>query len=105
MGEKIAGFDWDEGNWPKCGKHGVSLDEIEQVLRHMTFRIPDPNPGETRYRTAGRAPDGRIVFIVYTHRERDGYIYLRLISARHMHDKEVRAYEQIEKAMAKPADG
>jgi len=27
---KIAGFDWDDGNWPKCGKHGVSRTEIEQ---------------------------------------------------------------------------
>ncbi|TBN45900.1 BrnT family toxin, partial [Paracoccus sediminis] len=24
---KIAGFDWDDGNWPKCGKHGVSRAE------------------------------------------------------------------------------
>ena len=29
---KVAGFDWDEGNWPKCGKHGVSREEIEEVL-------------------------------------------------------------------------
>jgi uncharacterized DUF497 family protein len=21
---KLVGFDWDAGNWPKCGKHGVS---------------------------------------------------------------------------------
>ena len=28
---KIIGFDWDDGNWPKCGKHGVSREEIEQV--------------------------------------------------------------------------
>ena len=21
---KLSGFDWDAGNWPKCGKHGVS---------------------------------------------------------------------------------
>jgi len=105
MGEKIAGFDWDAGNWPKCGKHGVSRDEIEYVLRHMTFRIPDPNPAEARFRTAGRAADGRAIFIVYTHREQAEKTYLRPISARYMHEKEVRAYEQIEKAMAKPANG
>ena len=29
---KITGFDWDDGNWPKCGKHRVSREEIEQVL-------------------------------------------------------------------------
>lgn len=100
---KIAGFDWDAGNWPKCGKHGVSRDEIEHVLRHMTFRIPDPSPTEERFRTAGRGPKGRVVFIVYMHRELTEATYLRAISARYMHDKEVQAYEQIEKAMAKPA--
>lgn len=21
---EIHGFDWDDGNWPKCGKHGVA---------------------------------------------------------------------------------
>ena len=25
-------FEWDEGNWPKCGKHGVSKDEIEDIF-------------------------------------------------------------------------
>jgi hypothetical protein len=25
-------FDWDHGNWPKCGKHGVGKAEIEAVL-------------------------------------------------------------------------
>ena len=97
---KIAGFEWNEGNWPKCGKHGVSKEDIEHVLRHATFRIPDPNPSEPRFRTAGRATDKRPVFVVYTHRERDGETYLRPISARYMHGKEVKHYEQIEKAMA-----
>jgi uncharacterized protein len=100
---KIAGVEWDHGNWPKCGKHGVSKDSIEYALRHMKFRIPDPNPAEARYRTASRAPDGRPVFIVYTHRQRDGKTWLRPVTARYMHGKEVRQYEQIEKAMADPA--
>ena len=101
---KIAGFDWDSGNWPKCGKHGVSQEEIEHVLGHMTFRIPDPNPTEERFRTAGRVLNGRAVFVVYMHRERSGETYLRAISARYMHDKEVQAYEHVEKAMAKSAE-
>jgi uncharacterized protein len=28
----LDGFDWDSGNWLKCGKHGVAREEIEQVL-------------------------------------------------------------------------
>ena len=27
---RIDGFDWNDGNWPKCGKHGVSGAEIEE---------------------------------------------------------------------------
>ena len=69
----------------------------------MTFRIPDPNPQESRYRTASRGRDGRPVFIVYTYRQREGATWLRPISARYMHEREVRQYEQIEKAMADPA--
>jgi len=37
----IAGFDWDEGNLPKCLKHGVSQDEIEDVFRHPFHLSPD----------------------------------------------------------------
>ena len=29
----VAGFDWDSGNWPKCGKHGVTKKEIEDFFR------------------------------------------------------------------------
>lgn len=101
---KVAGIEWDDGNWPKCGKHGVSQSEIEHVLRHMTFRIPDPFPDEVRFRTAARSPEGRPVFVVYMHRLQDGKTYLRPISARYMHGKEIDRYEQIEKAMAHPAD-
>jgi uncharacterized DUF497 family protein len=101
---KIAGIDWDDANWPKCGKHGVGQHEIEHALRHMTFRIADPDPSERRFRTACRLPSGRVVFVVFTHRERSGKTFLRPISARFMHSKEIRHYEQIEKAMADPSD-
>ena len=26
------GFDWDDGNWPKCARHGLSKEEIESVF-------------------------------------------------------------------------
>ena len=29
---QVSDFDWDEGNWPKCGKHGVSRSEIERMF-------------------------------------------------------------------------
>ncbi len=101
---QIAGVEWDLGNWPKCGKHGVSQADIDHALRHMTFRIPDPNPNEPRLRTAARGKEGRPIFIVYAHRERDGQTWLRPISARYMHGKEIEQYDRIEKAMADAAE-
>jgi uncharacterized DUF497 family protein len=39
---KIAGFYWDSGNWPKCGKHGVSREEIERLFLEGQARVaPD----------------------------------------------------------------
>ncbi len=29
---RVQGFDWDDGNWPKCAKHGVTKNEIESLF-------------------------------------------------------------------------
>lgn len=93
MTEKIDGFDWDEGNWPKCAKHGLSQAEIEHVIANARFVVDDPSTGERRLRTAGKAPTGRFVFVAFTYRQKAGKTLLRPISARYMHDKEIRSYE------------
>lgn len=90
---KFAGFDWDDGNWPKCGKHGVSREEIEQVLLGAPAVLDDPHPGEPRTKAIGRTQAGRYVFLVFTLREIDGESLLRPISARYMHQKEIDRYE------------
>jgi uncharacterized DUF497 family protein len=66
---KISGFDWDSGNWPKCGKHGVSREEIEQVLLGEPAVMPDPCPDEPRMRAIGKTLAGRYVFLVFMMRE------------------------------------
>lgn len=90
---KIAGFDWDEGNWPKCGKHGVSREEIEQVFSGSPVVMPDPSPNEPRMRAIGKTAAGRYVFVVFMPREIAGSTKLRPISARYMHQKEIIHYE------------
>jgi uncharacterized DUF497 family protein len=65
MKRRVAGFEWDEGNWPKCGRHGVSRAEIESVIAAARFVVDDPSPNEKRYRTAGRAQTDRHVFVVF----------------------------------------
>ncbi len=90
---KTVGFDWDEGNWPKCGKHGVSREDIEQVLLGTPSVMPDPNADEPRMRAIGKTLMGRYVFLVFMLRKIDGQTVLRPISARYMHQKEIDHYE------------
>ena len=96
MRGSVAGFDWDEGNWPKCGKHGVSKAEIEHVLRGSLFVLPDryPQDKETRFDAVGQNADGRYVFVVFTLRNKAGQRLIRPMSARYMHRKEIENYER-----------
>lgn len=91
---KIAGFNWDEGNWPKCGKHGLSREAIEEVLLGTPAVMPDPNPNEPRMRAIGKTKEGRYAFIVFMLREVGNKKMLRPISARYMHQKEIEHYEK-----------
>lgn len=91
---KIAGIDWDEGNWPKCGKHGLSQTEIAEVLTGTPAVMPDPHPDEPRMRAIGKTADGRYVFVVFMLREINQQTKLRPISARYMHQKEIAHYEK-----------
>jgi uncharacterized protein len=91
---RIAGFEWDFGNWPKCGKHGVTQGEIEDAIRNARFVIEDPSNTEPRLRAVGLTDEDRHVFVAFTLRRRDGLTFVRPISARFMHAKEIRDYER-----------
>ncbi len=92
----IFGFDWDRGNWPKCGKHGVTREEIEQVFRLSPAVYPDPDHSheEQRFLAIGPQAKERWVFIAFTIRRKDERKLIRPISARYMHDKEVQHHER-----------
>jgi len=92
----IAGFDWDRGNRAKCRKHGVSADEIESLFLRPVMILPDEAHSltESRLKAIGRTAAGRHVFFVFTIREKQGKQYIRPISARYMHSKEVEHYEK-----------
>ena len=95
----VGGFDWDEGNWPKCAKHGLRKAEIEFALNHGPLVLPDRTIGpETRFNTIGRSAAGRHLFVVFAIREVGGERLIRPISARYMHGKEVDHYERRNKA-------
>jgi uncharacterized DUF497 family protein len=91
------GFDWDEGNRAQCQKHGLSLAEIEWVLRHGLLRVTDDDKhslGEKRLIAIGRTQAGRFVLVGFTLRKRRGDAFIRPITARYMHVREMRRYEQ-----------
>ena len=89
---EFEGFDWDSGNVGKCQKHGMTCGEIESVFARPVLILPDnPNPsGETRFRAIGTTNGERSAFIVFTMRG----ALIRPVSARHMHKREVEAYEK-----------
>ena len=93
---KVAGFDWDEGNWPKCAKHGMTKSEIEEVFRLGPVVLPDRMPltDETRFNAVGKTLAGRFAFVVFTQRSHGGVVLIRPISARFMHRKEIETYER-----------
>jgi uncharacterized protein len=96
MNESVAGFDWDEHNSAKCQKHGVALAEIEWLFEDGLTVLPDKahSTTEERFKGIGRTRAGRHVFVVFTLRCEGLDQYIRPISARYMHDKEVRYYEE-----------
>jgi len=97
--QKIAfsGFVWDEANRAKCQEHGVSTAEVEYVLAHAaTLIVPDlkNSRAEPRFLAIGRTAADRYAFVVFTPRPTGDRILMRPISARYMHGKEIKKYEQ-----------
>lgn len=92
----IAGFDWDDGNRDKCRRHGVALEDIEAVFHRPLRLLPDPahSASEERFKAIGTSEQGRHIFVVFTLRRRDGDMLIRPISARYMHRREVKYYEE-----------
>lgn len=94
---KIDGFDWDSGNLFKNeAKHGLSRDAIEAFFAGKIWVAPDPKHSsqEDRFLAVGAGPSGRPMIVAFTFRLRADQRLIRPISARYMHAKEARKYEQ-----------
>lgn len=96
MKEAVAGFDWDSGNHEKCRKHGVSIAEIESLFTQQLTVLQDERHSllEHRFKAVGRGKFNRPIFLVFTLRNRNGKTFIRPISARYMHRKEIQNYEK-----------
>ncbi|MDP2267053.1 MAG: BrnT family toxin [Thiobacillus sp.] len=92
----VTGFDWDVGNTRKnADSHDVSQAVAAQVFFNQPLIVtPDEkhSEGEQRVRAMGMTNTGRLLTIIFTMRA-DGEL-IRVISARDMHRKERKEYEQ-----------
>jgi len=85
-------FDWDEANLDHVGAHGISAEEAEDVLLDPR-RIPAPAynvSGEQRRAVLGATIEGRLLFVVFTHRD----TLVRVVTARDVTTGERRRYER-----------
>jgi hypothetical protein len=92
----IAGFDWDAGNERKnVHKHRVSKLESEQVFFNQPLLILQDSKhsgDENRFHALGKSDNCRLIHVTFTLRSKDTLV--RVISARNMHKKERKVYEQ-----------
>jgi uncharacterized protein len=94
--EQIAGFDWDDGNSRKSAdKHDVSQAEAESVFfNDPLIVVADAKHSnkEQRLNALGKTAQNRLLHVTFTLRQNESVI--RAISARDMHRKERKIYEQ-----------
>lgn len=93
---KITCFDWDDGNARKSEeKHEVSMAEAEQVFFNdplLLLQDVKHSQRENRNHALGKTDEERLLHITFTVRHAGEKI--RVISARDMHKKERKIYEQ-----------
>lgn len=94
--EQIVGFDWDEGNSRKSAdKHDVSQAEAESIFFNDPLILAEDtrhSDTEQRFNALGKTGQNRLLHVAFTLRQNGTTI--RVISARDMHRKERRHYEQ-----------
>jgi uncharacterized protein len=94
--EQITGFEWDEGNSRKSAdKHDVSQAEAESIFFNDPLIVAEDikhSEREPRLNALGKTSQNRLLHITFTLRQNGTLI--RVISARDMHRKERKAYEQ-----------
>jgi uncharacterized DUF497 family protein len=94
--DQITGFDWDDGNRRKSAdKHDVSQAEAENVFFNDPLIIEADakhSEREQRFNALGKTTQNRLLHVTFTVRQNGAMI--RVISARDMHRKERKVYEQ-----------
>jgi len=86
-------FEWDQGNFDKSyQKHGITPNETEEAFldeKAIILRDVKHSQGEERYVLIGKNASKRLLFVVFTLREKK----IRIISARIANRKEKIKYD------------
>jgi hypothetical protein len=89
---EAAGFEWDEANSLKNWlKHKVTWSECEELFFNQPVLVAsdvEHSRGESRFYALGRTDVGRLLFLVFTIRNK----LIRVISARDMSRRERKVY-------------
>lgn len=92
----IDGFHWDHGNTHRIvNKHKVIPSEAEQIFFNEPLLLLGDlkhSQDEPRFHALGITDDRRLLHVTFTLRAQNTLI--RIISARDMHRKERKVYEQ-----------
>lgn len=92
---ECEGFDWDSANVTKIWeKHNVTATECEQLFFNeplVAARDEKHTDWEERFYLLGHTDAGRLLFAVFTIRDK----LIRIISARDMNRKERKEYEAL----------
>lgn len=94
---KIVEFEWDRWNIDKNYlKHGLTPKEAEEAfVNEGSYFFPDVKHSKTeeRFVLLGKTLEKKNLFIIFTMRKKK----VRIISARRMHESEVKKYEKAKK--------
>jgi uncharacterized protein len=94
--EQITGFEWDDGKVRKSvDKHDVSQAEAESIFFNDPLVVVEDtkhSDRERRLNALGRTAQNRLLHVTSTLRQNGTTV--RVISARDMHRKERKFYEQ-----------
>jgi len=96
---EVTDFEWDRGNSMKNAKHLVSDAEAEQVFFNEPLVVLEDSVhsgSEPRWHALGRTNEHRLLALAFTFRANGTHV--RIISARPMHRKERKIYEQAAEA-------
>lgn len=91
--KNLAEFDWDEGNRNKPERHGVAIDEAEDVFfddNKVVFADWIHSVKEKRFTLLGKTRKGRLLNITYMIRKKK----IRIVTARDINKREVKLYEK-----------